>query len=128
MRKEKEDFTRLAHQNMAEEFLGVLDHFEMGLKNALDQQADEVITSGFQMVLDQFMHVLKKFQVEPVDALGALFDPTVHEAVTQTPSAEFEENIVMMVARKGYVIGDKLLRPAQVVVSSGAPSSEEEVV
>jgi molecular chaperone GrpE len=78
------------------------------------------------MVYDQLQHVLKKFNLTPIDAVGEEFDPHKHEALTHMPSEEYPSEICSQQIRKGYMFGDKLLRPAQVVVSSGPAISEAE--
>jgi molecular chaperone GrpE len=75
---------------------------------------------GFTLVYDQFKSVLDRFKVKPIKAVGEVFDPHSHEALTHMPSEEYAEGICMNEVRKGYLVGEKLLRAAQVVVSSGA--------
>jgi molecular chaperone GrpE len=76
------------------------------------------------MVADQLRAVLGKFGLQPFDAAGQVFDPSQHEAVSVLPSAETPANTVMAQARRGYRLGDRLLRPAQVVVSGGSPGAQ----
>ena len=98
----------------------MLDHFELGLDTAKKQVADPAVMEGFTLVLDQFKSVLDRFNVKPITAVGEAFDPHYHEALTHMPSDEFAEGICINEVRKGYLMGEKLLRAAQVVVSSGA--------
>jgi len=81
------------------------------------------VVDGFKMVYDQFQNVLKKFKLEPIDAVGEVFDPHKHEALTHMPSDEYPAETCSNQIRRGYMFGDKLLRAAQVVVSSG-PADE----
>ena len=87
---------------------------------AKKQEADPAVMEGFTLVYDQFKSVLDRFKVKPIKAVGEVFDPHYHEALTHMPSAEHAEGVCMNEVRKGYVMGEKLLRAAQVVVSSGA--------
>ena len=80
---------------------------------------------GFELVFDQFQQVLDRFKLVPIDALGEQFDPHAHEALTHLPSAEYPEGICIEQVRRGYRFGDKLLRAAQVVVSSGNTEGDE---
>jgi molecular chaperone GrpE len=122
-RERIELFDRAA-QELIEELLPVLDHFEMGLETAIRHETDAAVTDGFKMVYDQMQKALAKFKLSPMDALGRTFDPHTQEAVSHLPSEEYAENTVMAQTRRGYMLGEKLLRPAQVVVSSGAPKQE----
>ena len=120
--RERSELQVRATGELVEELLPVLDHFELGLRTASAQQADPAVRDGFQMVFDQLRATLRKFGVQPFDASG-VFDPHQHEAVTHVPSAEHPADTIVTQTRCGYRLGDKLLRPAQVVVSSGPPEA-----
>jgi molecular chaperone GrpE len=77
------------------------------------------VIEGVRLTHNLFSDLLRKEGVEEVEALGAHFDPTVHEALITQPSAEHEEGVVTTVLERGYVCGDRVLRPAKVAVSSG---------
>jgi len=81
--------------------------------------APAAFTEGFQLVCSQFRAALEKAGVQAIDAEGAAFDPHLHEAITHLPSDDVPEGHVIVQTRRGYQLGDKLLRAAQVVVSSG---------
>lgn len=121
--RERTDLYTRANQDLIEELLPVIDHYELGIENAEKHEAEPSVLDGFKMVLDQLQKVLEKYNVTALDSLGKDFDPHTQEAVSHLPSAEFDENVVMAQVRRGYMIGDKLLRAAQVVVSSGSPSA-----
>lgn len=116
--RERAEWITRANEDLFLELLPVLDHYEMGLKSAEDHHADASVTEGFKMVYTQLMDLLEKFNVTPVEAIGEAFNPHVHEALTHMPSDKPAETVVEQV-RRGYMLGDKLLRAAQVVVSSG---------
>jgi molecular chaperone GrpE len=118
--RERAEWILRANEDLFLEILPVLDHYEMGLKSAEEHQTDCSVTEGFKMVYNQLLDVLKKSNVEPIDAVGKPFDPHHHEALTHMPSDEPAETVVQEV-RRGYMMGDKLLRAAQVIVSSGKP-------
>lgn len=117
--RERLELYQRANEDLFLELLPVLDHYEMGLKAAEQHQADKAVVEGFRMVFDQFQNVLDKFNLKPIRAVGELFDPHRHEALTHMPSNEFPAETCSNEVRRGYMFGDKLLRAAQVVVSSG---------
>lgn len=121
--RERIELYQRANEDLLLELLPVIDHYEMGLQTAMQHEVDSAVLDGFKMVFDQFQNVLKKFNVEPIDAVGTPFDPHKHEALTHLPSCEFEAEICSNQVKRGYMFGDRLLRAAQVVVSSG-PAAE----
>ncbi|QBG48800.1 nucleotide exchange factor GrpE [Verrucomicrobia bacterium S94] len=123
--RERVELYQRANEDLLLEILPVLDHYEMGLKTAEKHDADKAVVDGFKMVYDQFRNVLKKFNLEPIDAVGQEFDPHKHEALTHMPSEKYAEGICSEQVRRGYMFGDKLLRAAQVVVSSGPAEAKE---
>jgi len=122
--RERAEWIVRANEDLFLEILPVLDHYEMGLKSAEDHQADPSVIEGFKLVYDQLLDVLKKANVTPIETIEKEFDPHHHEALTHMPSDKPAETIVHEI-RRGYLLGDKLLRAAQVVVSSG-PAEEKE--
>ncbi len=124
--RERIELYQRANEDLLLEILPVLDHYEMGLQTAEQHDADKAVVDGFKLVFDQFQNVLKKFNVEPVDAVGEAFDPHKHEALTHMPSDEYPAEVCSNQIRRGYMFGDKLLRAAQVVVSSGPTGASEE--
>ncbi|MFP6904735.1 MAG: nucleotide exchange factor GrpE [Verrucomicrobiota bacterium] len=121
-RREKETWNRQAQEAIVLELLIVLDHFELALKDAEASESH----AGFQMIFDQFTTALKKFGVAAVQAEGEAFNPELHEAISHTFSDEVAADQVLAQTRRGYVMGDKLIRPAQVVVSQGPGKAGEE--
>ncbi len=119
MDREKKDWIAFAGEKLILDFLPVLDHFELGLANSAKEGAPTAFTEGFQLVCNQFRAALEKAGVQAVDAEGQAFDPNFHEAITHLPSDTVPEGHVVAQTRRGYKLGDKLLRAAQVVVSSG---------
>jgi len=108
-----------ARRRPVRELLPVLDHFHLALVAAEEHQVQAAILEGFRKVSDQMGSALGKFGLSPVDARGQVFDPTVHEVISAIPSADVEENKVHTQLRRGYRLGELLLRPAQVIVSTG---------
>lgn len=130
-RREKEEWTVRSLEHICGDLLPVLDSFELGLKNAGDLKLSEDVLKGFVLVREQLRNVLGKYGLSDVDAENQAFDPNLHEAIAQVPSPEIAAGQVMAMTRRGYKLGERLLRPAQVVVSQGAPetaAAEESVV
>jgi molecular chaperone GrpE len=117
-----------AVESLVEDLLPVLDHFELGLHAADEQAIDSTVKTGFQMVFDQLLGALKKAGLVPLDAHESAFDPHRHEAVCHTPSDEYPPDAIMAQTRRGYQLGPRVIRPVQVVVSSGpgAPADDGE--
>jgi molecular chaperone GrpE len=120
--REKSDIYKRANEDLMEELLPVIDHMDMALQAAADHDAPEAFTSGFAMVGEQLVSALKKSGLAPIDTDGAEFDPNLHEAISQLPSDDVEAGHIMIQVRKGFMLGDRLLRPAQVIVSQGKSS------
>ena len=125
MQRERIEWRRQAHEELLKELLPVLDHYELGLNTAISHHVEQPVIDGFRMVYHQFLDALRKNQVLPIEAEGESFDHNLHEAITFVPSDEHPAQTVIAQTRRGYVLGDKLLRPAQVVVSSGPAEAEE---
>jgi molecular chaperone GrpE len=125
MVREKSNALRYANQSLLEELLPVLDNFEMGLM-AAKQDEKSMIFQGMQMVKTQLDAFLSSQGAIEVDAEGAVFDPNVHEAVSQEESSEVEEGTVLRVMRRGYRINDRLLRPAIVVVAKAVTEASDD--
>jgi molecular chaperone GrpE len=123
--RERIELYQRANEDLLLEILPVLDHYEMGLQTAEQHQADKAVVDGFKLVFDQFQNVLDKFNLKPINAVGEVFDPHKHEALTHMPSDEFPAETCSNQIRRGYLFGDKLLRAAQVVVSSGPAAPQE---
>jgi molecular chaperone GrpE len=123
--RERVELYQRANEDLLLEILPVLDHYEMGLQTAEQHDADQAVVDGFKLVFDQFQNVLNKFNLIPIEAVGEAFDPHKHEALTHMPSDEYPAEVCSNQVRRGYLFGDKLLRAAQVVVSSGPAEVEE---
>lgn len=124
--REKEDLYHRANTDLMEEILPVLDHQDLAFSSLTDEVKADPVVQGFKLVSDQLVTALGKFGLTPIDAEGQDFDPNVHEAISHLPSADVEENHVIVQTRRGYMLANRLLRAAQVVVSSGAPDEPDE--
>lgn len=125
--REAEEFRRFATASLIKECLPVLDNLERAL--AAPGGEGSGVREGVELVLRQFKEVLGRSGVVEIDPQGATFDPAIHEAIGRQEQADVVENTVVSVMQKGYVMGDKLLRPALVVVAvptTVAPPAGEE--
>ena len=110
------------------EILPVVDSVDLALTSTDSTSTAESIIEGVKMIQKQFLTATSRFQLKAVETEGKAFDPNYHEAVAQIPSSDHPAGRIVSEMRKGYLLGDRLLRPAMVVVSKGsdekAPSSE----
>ena len=120
--REKEDAVKYANSSFLERLIPIIDNFELGLSAARTGNDASSILSGMDMVAKQLVDFLADSGVQAIEAVGEKFDPHAHEAIAQEASAEVEEGRVIRQLRKGYKIKDRLLRPANVIVSKGNPS------
>ncbi|MDD1649686.1 MAG: nucleotide exchange factor GrpE [Methylococcaceae bacterium] len=105
-------------EKFARELLPVADSLELGLSvETSDTPEVHKLREGMDLTLKQLLSSLEKFNVIPIDPLGEKFDPERHQAMAMQPTDEAEPNTVIKVYQKGYLISDRLLRPAMVVVA-----------
>jgi molecular chaperone GrpE len=103
--------------NILLELLLVVDDFDRALTVDAGERG-QAYRKGVELIHAKLYDVLKKYNVRPIEALGADFDPNMHQAVIQEASPEHREGEVIGELRKGYMIGDRLLRPAMVKVAT----------
>ncbi|MEO0415763.1 MAG: nucleotide exchange factor GrpE, partial [Verrucomicrobiota bacterium] len=126
MSREKTEAIQYANGSLLRSLLPVIDNFDMGLTAAKNEDENSMIYRGMAMVYDQIQNFLTENKVDLIDvAPDSDFDPNLHEAIKQEPSDSVPEGKVIFTLRKGYQLRDRLLRPANVVVSQG-PANEEE--
>jgi molecular chaperone GrpE len=123
--REKEELRKYAVSGLIEDLLPALDNLELGLAAADNHPEAKAVSDGFRMVAQQITSILQNNGVECVNPEGEDFDPNFHESVGFQPSDEVEDQKVIQVLRKGYSLNGRILRAANVIVSSG-PASEEE--
>ena len=114
MQRELEQARRFANERLLSELLPVLDSLERGLEAGGDVAS---LREGVELTLRQLLKVAADNGLQVVDPTGQAFDPERHEAMSVVPTAERPPNEVVQVFQKGYVLNDRLLRPALVVVS-----------
>lgn len=116
-RQEKEEFAKYASMQLIEQLLPVLDNFDRAIASGRDTNDVESVVKGIEMILRQLDQVLEKEGLQPMEAVGKPFDPEFHQAVAQVESDEHDEGTVVSELQKGYMLKDKVLRPAMVQVS-----------
>jgi molecular chaperone GrpE len=120
MTREKEESLKYAHQSILSDLLPLLDHLELGLQAAASAKDVASVIAGLKLIQGQFDRFLTEHGVTPIDAVGQPFDPHLHEALGQEPAPGKAEGTVLHQRRRGYKMGDRLLRPASVVTVAPA--------
>lgn len=114
--REKEELLNYGNKSLLEEILPIIDNLERALAHsAVDDQG--AIIEGIRMTHAMLLTALKKFNVTPVEAVGAVFDSAYHQAMAQVPTDQYEPNTVVEEYQKGYMLKERLLRPAMVTVA-----------
>jgi molecular chaperone GrpE len=126
MVKELADARRFAIEDTVQPFFAVYDFLSMAETAAAQSDNIEAIRQGLMMIIAQYRKAFEDLNLKPFDAKGEKFDPALHDAVAHECSEEIEEGVVSKQWNCGFKLGDKVLRPARVVVSSGAPKEKTE--
>ena len=119
--KEKEDLFKYGNENLIQEMLPSVDNLERALEHAGDDNGAAII-EGVKMTLSMLLASLKKFGVTTIDTKGAIFDSAFHQAMAHVETADQEPNTVVQEFQKGYLLNDRLLRPAMVTVAKAPPT------
>jgi len=110
---------KFALERFASELLPVKDSLEMGLL-AADENADVArLKEGSELTLKMLANALEKFNIKEINPLNELFNPEYHEAMSMQEREDLAPNTVVTVVQKGYLLNDRLIRPAMVIVSRG---------
>ena len=119
--RDREDVYRYAESDILKDILPVVDNLALALANAKDK--DDEFVKGVKLVSDGLLKALADHGAKPMeDLVGKELDPNFHEAIATLPSDTVEEGKISNVAKVGWLLNDKLLRAAQVVVSAGKPA------
>ncbi len=120
--RERIDFREYATGSVVEQFLPVLDNFELALKS---KGSAEQLRSGVELIVKQMEEILRQLQVNPVSAVGEPFDPRLHEALGSVERLDLPDQHVAEEVRRGYRLRERLLRPALVRVVSNPKQTNE---
>ncbi len=123
VQRDKEDLLKYGNESLLLEILPVIDNMERALIHSSEDSMSAVI-EGVELTLSMLTAALKKFGVSPIESVGKMFDPAYHQAMTQVESADHAPNTVVDEFQKGYMLNDRLLRPAMVSVSSGQKKAD----
>ncbi|MBV5338885.1 MAG: nucleotide exchange factor GrpE [Deltaproteobacteria bacterium] len=115
--REKEELLNYGNKSLLEEILPIIDNLERALAHASEDGLGAVV-EGIRMTHAMLLTTLKKFNVTPIEAAGSPFDSAYHQAMAQVPTDQYEPNTVVEEYQKGYMLKERLLRPAMVTVAT----------
>ncbi|RLB84816.1 MAG: nucleotide exchange factor GrpE [Deltaproteobacteria bacterium] len=125
--REMNDFRKFANESFAKAMLPVIDNLDRAIESSSDHDhSNSSLVEGVNMTLKEILKIFEQFGVKPFESLGKTFDPAIHQAVMQEESDDHPEKTILNELEKGYMIGDRLLRPAMVVVSKKTESENQE--
>jgi molecular chaperone GrpE len=122
--KEKEEWTKFANEDLIRALLPFIDNLERAVNHAQKMVDTGVLIEGVRLTLEQLLQTLNKFGLSSFESIGKPFDPAIHEAMLVVKTDKYEPNHVVEEFQKGYLLNDRLLRPATVSVSK--PPKQEE--
>ena len=115
--REIDEFRKFANETVFKQFLSVVDNLERAIDSAENNKDIESLLKGVKLTHKEILKIFQDFNVKPVKAENQSFDPNFHQAVTQKETDEVPENTITDVLQTGYLLHDRLIRPAMVVVS-----------
>lgn len=125
--REMNDFRKFANERFVTAMLPVVDNLDRAIESSNnDEHADRSMLEGVNMTLKEILKVFEQFNVKPFESLGKTFDPSLHQAIMQEETEGHPENSVVRELQKGYMMHDRLLRPAMVVVSKTKTKPEHQ--
>ncbi len=124
--KERSQLIKFGTEPLIRELLDVVDNFDRALGAEVNESNVESFEQGMKMTASELKNVLQKFGVSEQDPTGQPFDPNLHEALSSEPTSEVQSGCVYTVFKKAYLLHDKLIRPAQVVVAREPEGCEDE--
>lgn len=123
MQRDAEQTLKYSNLPLLRDLLDVVDNLNRATASASkDTAAGSALLEGVQMVTLQLQGVLAKFACKPIESVGQPFDPNIHSAIAQAPSSEIPAGSVVQEVAVGYLLHDRVIRPSQVIVSTGSPS------
>ena len=122
--KEREDAVQRTKSQIISDLLPIIDSFKMGLAEASKHEDAKTFVEGFAMAVNLMETTLNEYGLHIVDSTNQIFDPKVHDAISYEISDTIDEGVVITTIREGYKLGDKLLRPASVILSKGKKEEE----
>ena len=124
--REIDDFKKFANESVFKQLLSVVDNLERAISSAEQNKDDAGLLEGVKLTLKDILKLFDAFNVTPIEAENQPFDPNFHQAVTQEEKDDVPDNTVTTELQKGYLLHDRLIRPAMVVVSKKTEKEPEE--
>jgi len=128
MAREADEIRERSKIIVVSDFLPVYDFFRMAMDHASHTDDINALKQGMQMIMNEFSRAFEELGVKEIDAVGKAFDPKLHDAVKSEASEKVPEGMVISQWKAGYTLGERLIRPSSVVVSSGPAKQEESKV
>jgi molecular chaperone GrpE len=128
-RQEREisEVRQFANENLIKELLPILDNLERALEHGRQSEAPDPLMEGLDLVNQDFLKVLGRFGITPINSIGEPFDPAYHHAVMEEEAPEVDDQTVLKELQKGYLLQNRLLRPAMVVVSKNTEKPDNKI-
>ena len=127
--KEIEQIKKYGHISLLRDFLNVVDNMERAVKSSTSEKQSETslknLIDGIEIVFKEMKSLLDKNQIKKIEPLHEKFDYNFHQAMFEAPSSDYEEGLIIEVIQPGYVLHDRLIRPAMVGVSKGNMAEKE---
>lgn len=123
MKNELENKESYANQKLVEDILPIVDNFEKAIESAESNSDFDALFDGIKLIEKQFKQVLNKYNVDPIESIGQEFDPNLHDALMIEETGDYDVDTVIKEWQKGYMMGEKVLRHAQVVVGKANSGS-----
>ena len=120
MEREKQEFLEFALYQFLKDIFPIIDSLERAL-NAPDGETVDSFKKGIELVMKQFREVLSSAGLQPIRAMGRVFDPNYHQAIFREENGRFMENEIIEEMQRGYTFKDRLLRPSMVKVATSPP-------
>ncbi len=124
--RESDEFKKFANETIFRQLLTVVDNLERAISSTKENLDDKSLLEGIKLTYKEIIKLFETFNVKVVEAENQLFDPNFHQAVTQEETNDFPENTVTKVLQKGYLLHDRLIRPAMVIVSKNIENKIKE--
>ena len=121
--KEIEQIKKYGHISLIRDFLNVVDNMERAIQSSSSENQSQIgvknLLDGIEIVLKEMKSLLDKNQIKKIEPLHEKFDYNFHQAMFEAPSSEYDEGLILEVVQPGYILHDRLIRPAMVGVSKG---------
>ena len=124
--RELDEFKKFANETIFKQLLPVVDNLERAIDSTKVNSDQKALLKGVELTHKEIVKLLETFSVKPVEAEDKIFDPNFHQAVTQEESDQVPANSVTKVLQKGYLLHDRLIRPAMVIVSKKKQNSNKD--